>query len=437
MRRLLRFAGPCVAFAAALAVFSMVAGGDGEAGGAPRAAAVAVEVRPGASTEQTIRATRRALERAPGAAALHASLGDLYYQRGRETADSQLNEDARAAYTEALRLEPGNPAATLGLGTLALAKHDFAGGLRQGRRALALQPRSVAAYPVIVDALVELGRYSEAARTIDRMVKLKPNLASYSRVSYFRELHGDVDGAVQAMRFALSAGAGAGENAAYVQTLLGNLEFSRGRIAAARKAYAGALKRFPGFLGARAGLATVSAARGDLDAAIARYRRVVEASAVHEYHVLLLEAELAAGRTPAARRDIASIRRNQRVERRNGVNTDAELAIFEAEHGAQKRAVALGAAAVADAPSVAAADAYSWALTKAGRGRAALRWARRALRLGSQDPLFLYHAGMAARAAGKPAPARRWLKQALARNPSFSPLHAPRARSALRALQEM
>jgi Flp pilus assembly protein TadD len=116
------------------------------------------------------------------------------------------------------------------------------------------------------------------------------------------------------------------------------------------------------------------------------------------------------------------------------VNTDAELAIFEAEHGSTERAVALGASAVAAAPSVAAADAYSWALTNAGRGPEALRWARRALRLGSQDPLFLYHAGMAAKAAHQPQLARRWLHAALAHNPRFSPLHAPRARRVLRAL---
>jgi hypothetical protein len=52
-------------------------------------------------------------------------------------------------------------------------------------------------------------------------------------------------------------------------------------------------------------------------------------------------------------------------------------------------------------------------LTRAGRPRAALPWAARALRLGSRDPAFLLHAGLAARAAGKPALARRRL--ALAR----------------------
>ena len=59
---------------------------------------------------------------------------------------------------------------------------------------------------MIADAQIELGRYGAAARTLQRMVDLKPELASYARVSYFRELHGDLAGALQAMRLAVSAG---------------------------------------------------------------------------------------------------------------------------------------------------------------------------------------------------------------------------------------
>ena len=84
-------------------------------------------------------------------------------------------------------------------------------------------------FGVLVDALVELGRYRAAGRALQAMVDRKPDLASYARVSYFRELHGDLDGAVGAMRLAASAGGDAPENVAYVQTLLGGLELQRGR----------------------------------------------------------------------------------------------------------------------------------------------------------------------------------------------------------------
>jgi tetratricopeptide (TPR) repeat protein len=236
------------------------------------------------------------------------------------------------------------------------------------------------------------------------------------------------------MQRAVSAGGGSPENVAYVETLLGNLQFQAGQTTRAGASYSIALARVPGYLPAQAGLATVEAARGDLGGAIERYEGVVKRSAVHEYHLLLLEAKLAAGRPAAARREIAAIRKNQAIERGRGVNTDAELAIFEADHGSATRAVTLGRSAVAKAPSVSSADALSWALTAAGRGRGALHWAKQALRTGWQDPLARYHAGMAAKLTGRELLARRWLTQALALNPQFSPLHAPRAQRALRSL---
>jgi Flp pilus assembly protein TadD len=84
---------------------------------------------------------------------------------------------------------------------------------------------------------------------------------------------------------------------------------------------------------------------------------------------------------------------------------------------------------------VRSADALGWALTRAGSPGEGLAYAERALRLGSRDPLFLYHAGIAARAAGEVELARDHLSRALATNPRFSALHAPRARAALAGLQ--
>jgi hypothetical protein len=108
--------------------------------------------------------------------------------------------------------------------------------------------------------------------------------------------------------------------------------------------------------------------------------------------------------------------------------------LFEANHGSPARAVALARRAWAEAPSVRSADALGWALTSARRPAQGLRWARRALVLGSRDPLFLYHAGMSAKAAGRAAVARAYLSESLALNPRFSPLYAPRAERALKEL---
>ena len=124
-----------------------------------------------------------------------------------------------------------------------------------------------------------------------------------------------------------------------------------------------------------------------------------------------------------------------RLQRRGGVNVDAEMAVVEADHGNPERAVRLARAAWADAPSARAADALGWALTRAGEPGRGLAYAQRALRLGSRDAAFRYHAGIAARDAGHDGAARRHLTRALETNPRFSPVHAPRAKRALEGLR--
>jgi hypothetical protein len=113
------------------------------------------------------------------------------------------------------------------------------------------------------------------------------------------------------------------------------------------------------------------------------------------------------------------------------VNTDAELAVFEADHGDRARAVRLARRAWAAAPGVRAADALGWALSRAGRAREGVKWARRARRLGSADPLFAYHAGVAAIANGERRGGRRLLRVALAHGLAARPWQAQAARHLL------
>ncbi|MGH2746081.1 MAG: tetratricopeptide repeat protein [Thermoleophilaceae bacterium] len=422
-----------VVFVVALAVFTLVnrppASLPGTAGSAPAPAPSS-----SVSTEARIGGLEAALERGDGEPETYAALGSALMQRLRETGDAGLYRRADMAFAEALERDPSNLDATVGLGTLALARHDFRAGLRHGLRAQRINPSSFAPFAVLVDARIELGRYAAAERTLQQMIDFKPALASYARVSYYRELHGDLEGALDAMRLAVSSAPGPGENRSYVQTLLGNLEFERGRIAAAEDAYRMALAGFAAYAPAEAGLARVDAARGRLGSAIARLRGVVQRLPLPGYVIALGETELAAGRPVAAKASFDLVRAQQRLLGASGVNTDAEIAVFEADHGDSARALRLARDGYEAAPSVRSADALGWALTRAGRPRAGLAYARQALRLGSRDPLFRYHAGVAARAAGQVGAARGYLSSSLAANPRFSPLHAPRARRALRGV---
>lgn len=418
-----RLSAVALAFVLALAVFTATRGDERAAAGPP--VVDAPNLRPDFDTDAELRRLQAAVRRG---APREAELAAAYIQKARESGDPSFYSRADGVLRRALARGPADPAELTEAAALAAGRHDFRTAEGLARRARLLAPDSIGALPVLVDALVELGRYDEAERVLQRMVDLRPNLTAYARVSYLRELYGDVAGAAEALDLAIAAGGPVPENVAYVQSLLGALELNRGRLAVARRAFTAALAAVPDYAPAEAGRARLAALRGDLRGAIARWRALVARLPLPEYVIGLGEAELAAGRRTAGARDLALVPVQEQLLKEAGVNTDVELAIFEADHGGRRRAVALARGAWAQAPSVRSADALGWALTRSGRPEAGLRWARRALRLGSLDPTFRYHAGIA---AGDTPEGRRNLRLALRHGLEAYPLHANRAHRAL------
>jgi tetratricopeptide (TPR) repeat protein len=399
-------------FAVALPVFVLAARDGSPPAASQAAAALPPASTPNASTDKRIGTLQATVRAAPRRADGWTLLAGAYLQKVRETGDAGFYARAEGAVDRALALRPDDAGALTQRSALELSRHDFKAGLRDALRARALAPTVTQPFGALVDALVELGRYPQAEKALQEMVDRKPNLAAYARVSYFRELHGDLRGALSAMRAAVSAGGAVPEQDAYVRSLLGGLELQHGRVGAAVREYRGALGALPGYAAAEAGLAQADVARGRLGPAIARLQRVVDRLPLPAYVMALGEAQAAAGRRAAAARTFALVRAETTLQQQAGVNADVELALFEADHGSPRRAVDLGRQARAAAPSVRSADALGWALHRAGRSRAALGWARRALALGSRDPAFLTHAGLIARGAGEPQLAARWLEGA-------------------------
>jgi tetratricopeptide (TPR) repeat protein len=415
---LFKLLAPLATLACGLALFLILnrTGTIEPAGGAD---GVAVDVPAGASTDQRITILQRAARDGLVGAEGYASLGDAYLQKARENGDPAYYSRADRSFGAALRRDTRNVSAVLGAGTLAGLRHDFREQLHLGREAQRLEP-GLAAFPVIADAQIELGRYDAAARTIQRMLDAKPNLASYSRASYYRELSGDTPGAVDAMRLAASAG-GTQENTAYVQVLLGDLELQRGRIGSAREAYVGALRSMPGYPAGMVGLARADAASGDLGRAAARLRRAAERLPLTSTLNLLAQVESDLGNRAAAAAALDTARAQQGLFRAAATAPDAEAVLFEADHGSPAAAVTLGRRVWAAAPSVRSADALGWALTRSGRPAAGYRFARRALALGSRDATFRLHAGIAATRAGESTAAARHLAIAAAARAALTP----------------
>jgi tetratricopeptide (TPR) repeat protein len=355
--------------------------------------------------------------------------GSTSLQRARETGDATYYRRAEDAFRRALRLEPEDLPATIGLGALALSRHDFRQALALGQKAVALSPSTARGHGVVGDALVELGRYERGFTAFNRMVSIKPSVSSYARVSYARELLGDVPGAVEAMRLAVDAAAGEPDALAWSHTQLGKLFWSHGRLVDAEREYRAALRVRRGYVFALDALAQVEAASGHTQNAISLARRASEVMPLPQFVATLGDLLQVRGDEPAARRQYALIAVIDRLQRRNGVKTDLETALFDVDHGVRLReSVALARSARAERPSIDGDDVVAWALARNDRCGEALRYSRRALRLGTLDAPKFFHRGMIERCLGHQAEAKRWFRRAVDLNPNFSLLWAPVAR---------
>ncbi len=402
---------------------------------APGTAALLRPVGAGDSLSQAIASLQERLRAVPGDWRAFANLGLAYVQQARVSADPSYYPKAQGVLERSLRLHvDANFEANVGMGALALARHDFASALEWGDRARVVNPYNGNVYGVIGDAQVELGRYHDAFATFQTMVDTRPNLASYARVSYARELEGDVHGAVAAMRMAARA-AGTPQDAAWASYQLGELYFASGRPALAEAAYRRGVELAPDYVPPRAGLAKVAWAGGRVHRAIRGYTWVVERFPSPEYVIALGDLYEASGRPRPAERQYALVRAEERLFRANGVNVDLELALFDADHGRPVDALAAARAEWSRRDSINVADALGWALYANGRYREAAPYARRALSLGTRNALFMFHAGMTQLRLGHRGAARELLSDALATNPHFSILWGSVARRTLAGLE--
>jgi tetratricopeptide (TPR) repeat protein len=385
-------------------------------------------------TAADIAALRQRLIAAPNDAEALRDLGLALLQRVRETADPSLYGQAEEAFDRSLALEPDDALTLVGLGGLQLGRHEFGDALETADTALAVAPSNPSALAVKVDALVELGRYEDAVAVAQEMLAVRVDLASLARVSYLRELHGNLDGAIAAMRQASESPALAPENTAYVTTLLGNLLVYAGEPDEAAAAYESALALVPTHAAAMAGLGRLALGRGDFNEAARQFEKAATILPLPEYVIALGEAREAEGDKDAAAQSYDLARAETALFEAAGVDVDLELALFEADHGDASVAVELAEASYATRKTVRTADALAWAYHNAGRHDEAAALSEEALRLGTRDPLLLYHNGMIALAAGDDDTARRQLTDALALDPGFSATAAAAARAALEEL---
>jgi tetratricopeptide (TPR) repeat protein len=328
----------------------------------------------------------------PRAAERVAIQGLQLQQQARATGDPALYPRAERELRAALELEPRSATALRGLAALAASRHRFAESLELAEQARELEPQVASVYGLIGDANLELGRYPKAFAAFERMARLKPTASAYSRVSYARELLGDLDGAIEAMELAIDASIGVAEPSAWSRTLLAQLLMSQRRVAEAHVRFREALAFVPGYPAALAGLAKIASREGGLERAAALYRQAAAGAPAPEFAASLGDTFHNLGRLAEAERAWQRAERLERLFAANGGRNLLETAEFDLNHDRNVRsALDRARRGRLERPSVEGDHVLAWALYKNDRCAEARVASLRSLRLGTLDVDGLYH----------------------------------------------
>ncbi|MFG3096713.1 tetratricopeptide repeat protein [Streptomyces sp. NPDC048202] len=431
-----------VASAALLAVAltgGAVAFGAARDGGrvapAPASAAMDPGALAGADPDAAVAALQTHLKAQPKDHDSWATLGLAYVEQARTKGDPARYPQAQAALKRSVALAPGNDRALAGRAALAAARHDFTGALTDADRVLKRDPYDERALCSRIDALVELGRYPEAARAADTADARRPGIPVFTRYAYVHELRGDVTTARRVLQQALTGATSPGD-IAYVATQLGQLAWNQGDYPTALTQYARALAADDTYLPALEGRARARAASGQQASAIKGLETLVARAPLPGPLVALGELYEARGGTgdrEKARAQYTLVQAWIALARANGVDADLDTALAAADHGDKGAALRAARAEWARRHTVHTADALAWALHVNGHDTEALAHAREATATGYRNASFLYHRGVIELATGHPKEGGASLAAALKLNPGFSPLGAAKAREALKA----
>ncbi|MFG2942787.1 tetratricopeptide repeat protein [Streptomyces sp. NPDC048282] len=432
-----QLAGSAALLAIALTGGAIAFGASGTSGTAPMASSSAVS--PGllasGSLDASIASLQAHLRTQPKDSDSWATLGLAYVEQARTKGDPSRYPQAEKSLKRALQITPGNDQALAGEAALAAARHEFAQALTYADQALEQNPYSADALSSRIDALVELGRYDDAAKAADLADQRKPGVPVFTRYAYVRELRGDVKTARQVLRQALATATSKGD-IAYVSAQLGLLAWNQGDYKSALDYYARALTADENYLPALEGRARAQAATGDRADAIKGMELVVSRYPLPQPLVELgelYEDRGAEGDKAKAEDQYALVEAWIALARANGVNADLDTALAAADHGDKADALKAARAEWARRHTVHTADALAWALHVNGKDKEALPYARQASATGYRNASFSYHLGIIELADGQQAAGRAALTKALKLNPGFSPLGARTARKALEA----
>ncbi|KAA9338633.1 tetratricopeptide repeat protein [Hymenobacter busanensis] len=353
-------------------------------------------------------------------------LAQAYIQEGRVTGNHPYYDAAALQLAdEVLAQEPENFEALCTKAVICLSQHHFSQGLAVAQKAADLNPANAFVQGLMCDAYVELGHYAEAVKAADRMNQLRPDLRAYARVSYLREIHGDLNGAREAMDMAVKAGVPGLEQTEWCRVVLGRLYENSGDLNRADEQYQMAMATRPNYAYALAGLARTSLARGNYPAAIKQLtqaRLLVRDYAfmeeLTEAYRLNNEPRRAEQAARAVVNELAADANAADENEALGHYSDRELAYAYLKTNELDKALQHAKIEYDRRPAnIDVCEAMAWVHYRRGEYKEAQQYMRQARRTGSQNPQLLYRAGCIALRSGQVAEGQALLQQAKTLNP--------------------
>ncbi len=371
-------------------------------------------------------------------------LGSAYLQKARETGDPVYYDLSEKAYRQALTLigntVPDSAGVIAHLAGLDLAEHRFAEAHQLAQQALLLKPDLLSVYAILGDAEMESGNYEDAQKAYARLVLPKDSLPPRPGIQYLADtrqagldfIHGDAASAISHTLAAIAEASEASlpkENIAWSQFSLGELYFATGDYAHAESAYQSSLETYPNYHRALAWLGQLRAAQGRFQEAAGLYERAIAIIPLPVYAAALGDIYEKLNQTDSARQEYGVVDVIARLSALNQNLFRRELATFYADHKIHlDEAQSLAAEELSARKDVYTWDVFAWVSYRNGKTTDAADAITHALSQGTEEPLFLFHAGMIFHRLGEAAKAKQYFSRALELNPHFHISYADEAR---------
>lgn len=367
------------------------------------------------------------------------NLGNAYLRQARESSDASAYARADESARRALAINPDYAPAQLLEASVRLALHDFEAA-RQLAEPHTHSNNPAPALAIVFDAQLALGRYEDAAETLEALDGEASGPSVLVRRQGLLEAQGGYAVAVaqaqQALVDARLFGLG-GEALVWYVVNTAELHLRYGEFDAADELFAEALSILPAYAPALAGRGRAALAVGDSADAMAWLSQAVAIAPQPEFLVPLLRASELAGDNETAEESAAQLGALVQLTLAGEGLSNRVLALYLVDSGLNVGAAQeLAEREAALRSDVYTLDTLAWVRFAAGDLERARDASEAALAVGTQDPLILYHAAVIRVAGGDTLGARALLERCLEINKAFDVLHAPRAAQLLAELSE-